>query len=122
MVGFAMSHGADDADFIGDLGGFFQGFGKINAFEFGFGRAQWAAIFDRGQQFGIERFLGGNAAGEEDIDDRFGARFQAGGLGPEFKKVAERQAHTADQTDKEEFPAIGTPDVLATVAKRRQKQ
>ena len=117
-----MSHGADDADFIGDLGGRFQGLGKRDALEFGFGRAQRAAIFDRGEQFGIERFLGGDAAGEEDIDDRFGSRFEAGGLGAEFKEVAERQADAPDQAEKEEFPAIGAPDVLATVAKRRQKQ
>ena len=35
-------------------------------------RRQLAAVFDRGERLGVERFLVGHAAGQEDVDDRLG--------------------------------------------------
>jgi hypothetical protein len=116
VIGFAMSHRADNANFVSDFRGLFEVLGKMNALDAGFYGAEGSAIFDGCEHFGIKRFLRGNAAREKDIDNRLRRGFGAGGLGLKFKKVTESQTDAADETDKKELATVRPPNVFGAVA------
>jgi hypothetical protein len=54
VIGFAMSHRANNTNFVGHLRGLFEMLGKVNSFDAGFDAAQRAAVFDGRQHFWIE--------------------------------------------------------------------
>ena len=112
VIGFAVGHGANNTYLVRNLRRVLQVLGKKNPVELGFYRAQGSAVFNGNQQFGIERFLGRDPARQENIDDRFSFGGGGRGLGLQFEKVSERQAQTADQTNKKELAAVRPPNML----------
>jgi hypothetical protein len=111
-----MGHRADNANFVGDFGCFFEVLRKMNAFDAGFYCAERPAIFDGCEYFGVERFLGRNAAREKYVDDGLRWGFEAGGLGLKLKKVSESQTDAADEADEKELATVWPPNVFGAVA------
>ena len=116
VIGFAMGHRANNANFVSDLRGLLEVLGKMNAFDAGFYGAERTTIFDGSEDFGIERFLRRNATREKNVDDRLRGSFGTCGLGLKFKKISESQADAANEADEKELATIPPPNVFVTIA------
>ena len=108
--GLAVGHRADERDLVGDLRGFLHELAELDAGDFRVDGSERPAVFGGGEGLGIEGFLVGEAAGEEDVDDALGdGVVLAVGLGVAERLVAEelrqREADAAEQADVEELAA-----------------
>ena len=69
----------------------------MDSFDAGFDGTQRPPEFDRREQTRIERFLGGDAPRQVDVNDLLRARFRPRNcLGLQFEQVAEGQTDTAN--------------------------
>ena len=116
VVGFAVGHGANDANFVGYFCGLFEMLRKMNAFDVGFDRSQRTPIFDGSKHFGIERFLRGYATGKEDVNNGLRGRFGTGGLSLKLKEISKCKANAANETDEKKLATIGPPNMFGAVA------
>ena len=110
VIGDLAGDGADDGEFVGDLGEAGEIFAEDLA-GVGFGHTKSAAIFGGGFGFGVPGFLLGHAAGEVEMDDAFGFAFFEetgldGGAGFVFEKVSHAEAEGAAEADAHGFAAV----------------
>jgi hypothetical protein len=109
---FTMRERADDRELVGDLGRLRQGFAEHFAGDLGRDDPHLAAVFDRRVRLGIERFLMGDAAGQEDVDHALGlGRNEVVvlllGLGVLHAEViAEREPQSGQRADRKETTTV----------------
>ena len=95
---------------------FGSGLAELLALDLGGDRPHLAAVLDRGERLGVERLLVGDAAGEEDVDDRVGLGGDRRvilqvGAGPEPEEVAEGQAEPGRSDRQESSATESAPEV-----------
>ena len=104
---FAVRHRADDGELVGDLRGFFEILRELHAGDRRVHGAERPAIFDRREVLRIPSFLMRAAAGEIDVDERFGGRgVLIGFICAEPEKIAHGEADAAREAGVKEFAAI----------------
>jgi hypothetical protein len=113
--GLAVGDGADDGEFVGDLGGVREEFGEFDAVEFGRDGLEWAADLDRSERFWIEGFVRGDAAGKINMDDGLGLGLDGSLLGLKAEEIRERETETADEADVEELPPGDTAEMSGII-------
>ena len=112
--GLAVRHGANDAEFVGDIGCLLHVLAEHFPFDFRLHRAERAAVFQRGKGLGIPGFLGGHPTGQIDMDDALGGGGRGrggdtGGAGGvlQLEEVAKRQPQPPDHSHIQEITTAG---------------
>ena len=78
VIGNVAGDGADDGDFVRDLRRMREILAEDDAGDFGFDHAERPAILDGSFRFRVPRFLSGQAAGQNDLNDTFRFAFGTG--------------------------------------------
>src|SRR6185369_8598350 len=84
----------------------------MDAFDLGLHSAQRPPVFYRRQQLRVERFLGGDASRQKNVDDRLSLGLAPRGLRLQLEQIAEGQPDAAHHPHEQELPTVWPPDVL----------
>jgi hypothetical protein len=109
--GFAVGHGTDHRDLVGDFGEVFEILAEFFSLDGGVDRSEWTAVFGGSVWLGIEGFLMCHSPWEENVNNRFRDTFFGfvkllSALRLHFQELWKGQSEAAKKADIEKL-ALG---------------